>query len=107
MLTSRLEQATCRDAGGGARRDTETQSGLFCTIETMCARRWRACLMLGSSPQHASFLYTLVSTIRASPGPTLLRPGGVENKNWMTVFANREFDDDENQWIDLSVLGLR
>jgi hypothetical protein len=63
--------------------------------------------MLGSSPQHASFLYTLVSTIRALPGLTLLRPGGMDTQNQKAMFADRESDEDENQRIDLSVLGLR
>jgi hypothetical protein len=81
-----------------SQQGAETQSGLFCTIETMRAPRWLACLMLGSGPQHASFLYTLVSSIRSSPGPTRLRPGGMDTQNWKAMFADRE-SDDENKWI--------
>jgi hypothetical protein len=77
-----------------SQQGAETQSGLFCTIETMRAPRWLACLMLGSGPQHASFLYTLVSSIRSSPGPTRLRPGGMDTQNWKAMFADRESDDE-------------
>jgi hypothetical protein len=63
--------------------------------------------MLGSGPQHASFLYALVSSIRASPGPTRLRPGGMDTWNWKAMFADWDFDDEEDYRIYLSVLGLR
>jgi hypothetical protein len=36
-----------------------------------------------------------------------LQPGGMDTQNWKAMFADRESDDDKNQWIYLGVLGLR